>query len=254
MKLTDTHCHIVGERYENQTKEDLINEWKENNGGLMFVVGTDAESSEEMLEVSKKYDFVQAIVGIHPEYAHKTTDDDIERIEKLIPQSCAVGEIGLDFHYGKEHEEKQIEIFEKQMQLAEKYSKPVCIHTREAFKKTFDILKKYPTVKGVVHCFSGSKESAIELVKIGYLIGVGGILTFKNGRELRECVESVGIENIVLETDAPYLTPEPFRGQVNKPHYVEYVAKKVAEILDLDLDEVLKITEQNAKKIYNLEF
>lgn len=251
MKLTDTHCHIISEKYE-QTKEELINEWKENNGGHMFVVGVDLPSSQEMNEVSKRYDFVHAIVGIHPQYAPKTTNQDLIELEKLIPSSVAVGEIGLDFYYGKDDAEKQIEIFEYQMQLAEKYSKPVCIHTRDAMQKTIDILKKFPNVKGVVHCYSGSKESAKELVKLGYLIGVGGILTFKNGRELNETVLTVGIENIVLETDAPYLTPEPYRGNINKPHLVYFVAQKVSELLNISLDEVLQKTEQNAKNIYNI--
>lgn len=251
-KLTDSHCHIIDEMYT-ESQEELIEEWFSNNGGDMFLIGVDKYSSEQMVHQSQKNNKVHAIIGIHPEYAKQTKKEEVEAIENLAPYACGIGEIGLDFYYGKDDEKEQLDLFNAQLEIAEKYNKPVCIHTRDAMQKTLDELKKHPTIKGVIHCYGGSKETAKEIVKMGYLIGVGGIITFKNNRQLVESVLEVGINNIVLETDSPYLTPEPFRGQVNKPMFVYFVAKKVAELLNLTIDEVLHITTENAKRIYNIK-
>lgn len=253
MKLTDTHCHIIddSEKYT-QSPEELVKEWNENNGGMLFIVGTHAEDSVQNSEIAKKFSNVYSIVGIHPQYALSSTSQDLQTIENLAKDAVAIGEIGLDFYYTKNDEKEQLEIFEKQMEIANKYNKPVCIHCRDAIQKTIDILKKYPNVHGVMHCYGGSKESARELVSMGYMIGVGGIITFKNNVKLVESVKEVGIENIVLETDSPYLTPKPYRGKTNKPMYVKYVAEKVAELLNMEVEEVLNITQDNACKIYKL--
>lgn len=252
MRLTDTHCHLIDEKYT-QTPDELIAEWKENNGGHMFVIGTDVYTSCEIAKIANKYQDIHAIVGIHPEYAQNVTKEDLQTIENLAKDATAIGEIGLDFYYGKEYKDVQIAVFKAQLDIAKRLNKPICIHTREAMELTINILKEYPEVKGVIHCFSGSKESAKTLVKMGYLIGVGGIATFKNGRQILETISEIGLKNIVLETDAPYLTPEPFRGKTNKPMYVKFVAQKVAEILNLPLDIVLQETEKNAKFIYKIE-
>ena len=251
-KLTDSHCHILDDMY-NQTQEELLDEWFDNGGGHIFLIGVDVQTSKSMVEQAQKNDKAHAIVGIHPEYANQITQKDIDEIEALAPYACAIGEIGLDFYYGKEYEKKQMQLFREQLKIASKYNKPVCIHTREATQKTIDELKNFPQVKGVVHCYGGSKEIAKELVKMGYLIGVGGIVTFKNNRQLVESILEVGIDNIVLETDSPYLSPEPFRGEVNKPHKVFFVAKKVADLLNLTVDEVLQKCEENTLKIYKIQ-
>ena len=250
--LTDSHCHILDEMYK-ETQDELINEWFNNHGGDMFLIGVDASSSKQMVEQSKKNNKVHAIIGIHPEYAKQTKKEDVLAIDELAENACGIGEIGLDFYYGKDDEKEQLELFRAQLDIAEKHNLPVCIHTRDAMQKTFDELKAHPSIKGVIHCYGGSKEMAKEFVKMGYMIGVGGIITFKNNRQLVESVLEVGINNIVLETDSPYLTPEPFRGQVNKPMMVYFVAKKVAELLNLTIDEVLHATTLNAKKIYNIQ-
>ena len=250
-KLTDSHCHVLDEMYT-QTQQELIDEWFNNNGGDMFLIGVDANSSEQMVQNTKINSSVHAIIGIHPEYAKKISQTDIDVIEKLAPSACGIGEIGLDFYYGKDDEQEQIALFEKQLLIAEKYNLPVCIHTRDAMQKTFDMLKAHPKIKGVIHCYGGSKEMAKEFVKMGYKIGVGGIITFKNNRQLVESVLEVGIGNIVLETDSPYLTPEPFRGQVNKPMFVYCVARKVADLLNLTVEEVLTQTSKNALEVYNI--
>ena len=250
--LTDSHCHILDEMYT-QNQEELIEEWFDNHGGDMFLIGVDAQSSEQMVQQAQKHKNVHAIIGIHPEYAKQTTQEDFKKILELAPYCCGIGEIGLDFYYGKESEKEQIAIFNEQLKIAEQFNKPVCIHTRDAMQKTIDELKKYPKLKGVIHCYGGSKETAKEIVKMGYMIGVGGIITFKNNRQLVETVLEVGINNIVLETDSPYLAPEPLRGTVNKPMNVYFVAKKVAELLNLTIDEVLHITTENARKMYNIK-
>ena len=161
-----------------------------------------------------------------------------------------VGEIGLDYHYGKEDRDKQIELFEKQLKIAEKNILPVVIHSRDATEDTINILKKY-NVRGVMHCFSGSIETAKIYTSMGFLLGIGGVVTFKNSN-LFKVVEEVGIENIVLETDSPYLTPEPFRGKKNSSKYIPYIAKRIAEILNISVEEVGKITSNNASSMFDL--
>ena len=248
--LTDSHCHVCDDMYT-QSPEEIVLEWFENNGGHLFIVGTNLMDSKIAVDVSSKYEKVHAIVGVHPLNVLKEAGN-VSKVEDLAKTAVAVGEIGLDYHYEKETKRLQIEVFHKQMQIAQNLNLPVCIHTRDAMEDTLSVLKQYPNVKGVVHCYSGSKETAKELVKMGYYIGVGGIVTFKNAREIIETIKEVGVEHIVLETDSPYLSPEGFRGKCNKPFMVKYVANKVAEILNEDVDKILEITTKNAKKIYNI--
>ncbi len=245
--IIDTHCHLNYEDYENL--EDIIN----NMNGIMIASGCDDKSNKEVLDLTKKYKNVYGTLGIHPENLEDITDSSFELIEKNINNEkiVAVGEIGLDYYYSSDTKEKQKEIFEYQVKLAEKYNKPVVVHSREAIQDTYDILKKYK-VNGTIHCFNSSLEMAKEFIKLGYKIGVGGVLTFKNAKKLQEIVEQIDLENIVLETDSPYLTPEPFRGKKNNPSNVYYVALKVAEIKNISVDDVLKVTNDNAIKLYKL--
>lgn len=254
MKLTDTHCHILNDSTKyTQTPDQIIEEWKSKNGELLLAIGTHVQDSKQIVDIVKKHKDTYAIVGIHPEYADTTTEQDIKEIRDLSEHSIGIGEIGLDYFYTKENKQKQMQIFEAQMQIAQEKKLPVCIHSREAMQDTLEVLKKFPSVKGVVHCFSGSTESAQQIIDLGYMIGVGGVITFKNGIKLAQVVKKIGIEHIVLETDSPYLAPEPHRGEVNKPAYVELIAYKVAEILDMSFEDVLKETNKNAKNIYNLQ-
>ena len=251
MKLVDTHCHLDNEKFD-EDRLEVIERIKEN---LEFCVniGYDLASSKKSLELAKEYDFIYAVIGVHPidiaEYS-----EEIEKELELLgknPKVVAIGEIGLDYHWMTEPKEIQQERFKKQLELAERLNKPVVIHTRDAMEDTVNILKEYPNITGVIHCYPGSLETAKQLVDRFYL-GIGGTLTFKNSKKAVEVVKDIPLDRIVIETDCPYLTPEPFRGKRNEPIYVEYVAKKIAEIKEISVEEVTKITTENAKKLYRI--
>lgn len=246
--LIDTHCHLSDKDYDNL--DYIIN----NMNGIMIASGCDDESNKEVLYLIKKYKNVYGTLGIHPENIDNITDNSFKLIEDNINNDkiVAIGEIGLDYYYTVETKEKQKEIFEYQVKLAEKYNKPIVVHSRESIQDTYDILKKYK-VKGTIHCFNSSLEMAREFIKLGYKIGIGGVLTFKNSKKLQEIVKELDLNDIVLETDSPYLTPEPFRGKRNNPSNVYYVALKVSEIKNISIEEVLKITNNNAVNLYKLK-
>ena len=251
MKLVDTHCHLDNEKFD-EDRLEVIERIKEN---LEFCVniGYDLASSKKSLELAKEYDFIYAVIGVHPidiaEY-----DEEVEKELELLgknPKVVAIGEIGLDYHWMTEPKEIQQERFKRQLELAERLNKPVVIHTRDAMEDTVNILKEYPNITGVIHCYPGSLETAKQLVDRFYL-GIGGTLTFKNSKKAVEVVKDIPLDRIVIETDCPYLTPEPFRGKRNEPIYVEYVAKKIAEIKEISVEDVTKITTENAKKLYRI--
>ena len=189
-------------------------------------------------------------LGIHPEIIDDI--DKLEELEKLIKNNkiVAIGEIGLDYYWNKDNKNIQKECLNKQLDLAEKYKLPVLIHTRESIQDTLDILKKR-SLKGIIHCYSGSYEMAKEFIKLGYKLGIGGVLTFKNSK-LYEVIEKIELNDIVLETDSPYLTPEPYRGKQNNPYNIYYVAKKIAEIKKIQIEEVIEKTTNNAKSIFDI--
>ena len=249
MKLVDTHCHLDNEKFD-EDRLEVIERIKEN---LEFCVniGYDLASSKKSLELAKEYDFIYAVIGVHPidiaEYSEEV-EKELELLGKN-PKVVAIGEIGLDYHWMTEPKEVQQERFKRQLELAERLNKPVVIHTRDAMEDTVNILKEYPNITGVIHCYPGSLETAKQLVDRFYL-GIGGTLTFKNSKKAVEVVKDIPLDRIVIETDCPYLTPEPFRGKRNEPIYVEYVAKKIAEIKEISVEDVTKITTENAKKLY----
>lgn len=246
--IIDTHCHLSYDTYQNL--EYIIN----NMDGIMITSGCDDKSNEEVLELAKKYKKVYGTLGIHPENLENITDNSFKIIEDNIDNEkiVAIGEIGLDYYYTKDNMDKQKEVFEYQVKLAEKFNVPIVVHSRDAIQDTYDILKKYK-VKGTIHCFNSSLEMAREFIKLGYKIGVGGVLTFKNGKKLQEIVKELDLKDIVLETDSPYLSPEPFRGKQNIPSNVYYVALKVAELKNISVDKVLEITSNNAIELYKLK-
>lgn len=251
MKLVDTHCHITDDKYD-EDRNEILKEIEEN---LEFAVniGFDLESSKRSIDLADRYDFMYAVVGVHPTDINGYNDELEENLEKLAlhPKVVAIGEIGLDYHWMKDEKEKQKSIFRRQLEMAKRVNKPVVIHTRDATKDTLEILKEYHEIKGIVHCYPGSYESAVELMD-NYYFGVGGVITFKNARKLVEAVTKIPLERLVIETDSPYLTPTPFRGKRNNPIYVEYVARKIAEIKGVSYEEVVKITTENAKEIYGI--
>ena len=223
----DTHCHLSVEDYE---------------------------SIIESLELSKKYDDIFVTIGYHPSEAKIILNSDISDLEKHLidDKVVGIGEIGLDYHYGKDDIDLQKELFKKQLDLAIKYKLPVVIHSRDATLDTINILKEYPDVIGDIHCFSGSVETARQYINMGYYLGIGGVVTFTNSN-LSNVVKEIGIDNIVFETDSPYLTPVPFRGKKNSSKYIPYICKKVAETLGEDEDMVAKKVLDNTYNLFDLK-
>ena len=252
----DSHCHINDDLYLNK-EDEYVNEALANDVKEMIVVGFDLVSSKKAVEIARKFKEVYAAVGIIPSEVKNMGKNDLKEIEKLLtnPRVVAVGEIGLDYYWDKEDELRyqQIDVFKKQIALANKYNLPVSIHCREACMDTLEILKNHPVhKKGVIHCFSGSKEIAEEYVKLGFAIGVGGTVTFKNAVKIKEVVKYINKDNYVLETDAPYLSPVPHRGEPNHSKYLSFIAREVAALRSSTIEEVLKETNANTKRIFNI--
>lgn len=246
----DTHCHLSIEDYDNI--DDVIKENRNNNIDKIIISGCTKSSIIESLDLSSKYDDVYVTIGFHPSEADITTKDDLKFLEKSLSNKkvVGIGEIGLDYHYGKENVERQKKLFISQLDLAKKYNLPVVIHSRDATQDTIDILKSYD-LRGDIHCFSGSLETAKIYISMGYYLGIGGVVTFKNS-SLYKVIEKIGLSNIVLETDSPYLSPEPFRGTKNTSKNVPIIANSIAEILNIDVSEVSRITYSNAVKLFDL--
>lgn len=253
VKLIDTHTHI--NYLEKITAEESIKNALENGIEKIIVpAGTDKDF-EEILTLTKNFDNVYGMVGLHPEEVESWNDDILDKIRKYseYEKIIGVGEIGLDYYWDKQHKEAQKDIFIKQVKLANELNLPICVHDREAHKDTFDILKQYnKTSKVVMHCFSGSIEFARECLKEGWYIGIGGVVTFKSAYKMQEVAKSIPLEKLVLETDAPYLTPVPFRGKENQPAYVKYVAEEIAKLREITLEEVAETTSSNAEFIFNI--
>ncbi|MDF2505612.1 TatD family hydrolase [Clostridium sp.] len=230
--IFDSHAHYDDEAF-NGDREQVIKELRENEIIGVLNCGASLEGARDSVKLSDKYDFFYAAVGIHPEFAHIINEDVIEELRSLAKNQKvrAIGEIGLDYHYEENPpREVQKKAFIKQMQLAEELNLPVVIHNREAHADTLEIIKQFPKVHGVVHCFSGSLEMARECIKLGYYIGFTGVVTFKNARKTVEVAREIPLDKMLLETDCPYMAPEPNRGKRNRSDYIEYIAEKIAEI------------------------
>ena len=252
--IFDTHAHYDDSAFD-EDREEKLSALPNDNIYAVINAGADIESSKKSITLSEKYDYIYAAVGIHPENISSISKDYISGLEKLILNNkkvVGVGEIGLDYHYTKENKQQQKDLFESQVKLAIKHDLPVIVHDREAHGDTLEILKKYKP-KGVVHCFSGSLEMAKEVIKMGMYIGVGGVVTFKNAKNVVYVVENISLENIVLETDAPYMSPVPFRGKRCDSSYIKYTAEKISEIKNIELNEVFEITKKNAKNLFGVK-
>jgi len=248
--FTDSHCHLYDEYYENI--DEIITLAKDNNVTRFINNGCDLKTNREVLDKITKFDNMYGAIGIHPEYVDNYTLDDIKFIENNISNKkvIAIGEIGLDYYYTKENKEKQKELFEKQLKLAEDNNIPVIIHSRDATLDTINTLKKYK-VRGLIHSFSGSLETAKEYIKMGYLIGINGVITFKNAN-IKDVIKEIPLEYLVLETDSPYLTPVPYRGKQNNPAHIIDIAKFVCDLKNISLEELAKITNDNLKRIFKI--
>lgn len=249
--LIDTHMHIG---YDFGVEPDLyIKNAIDNGVGLLISSFCEKDDLSLSTEFVDKYDCLYAAVGFHPEVANNIVENDYKILEDTVKNNrkiVAIGEIGLDYYWNKDNKDKQIEVFRKQLELAEKLNKPVVIHTRDAIEETYQILKDYK-VKGVLHCFSGSLEMAKKFISLGFKLGIGGVVTFKNSK-LYQVIENISLEDIVLETDSPYLSPEPKRGTTNESANVKFIAEKIAEIKNVSVEEVSLITTKNAISLFDL--
>lgn len=253
MKLIDAHCHLNDKKHL-ENLDEIINDINDN---LDYVVcsGWDLDSSILACEIANKYDKVYASIGFHPTDISTMNDDNLKIIESLAVNNkkvVGIGEIGLDYYWMKDPKQVQINGLLKQIDLIRKIDIPIVVHTRDALADTIDILKDFKDVGGVLHCFPGSYESVLPILD-RYYVSVGGTLTFKNNKKTQQLVDLIDINRLVIETDSPYLTPEPYRGRVNNPTNVIYVAKKIAEIKNMQLDDVIRITRQNTIKAYRME-
>lgn len=248
--IIDTHCHLDIKDYDNL--EEVI---KNMEGNYMIASGYNLESNKHVIELVNKYDNIFGTIGLHPSDVTEDYESDLLFIESNInnPKIVGVGEIGLDYYWEKNNKELQKEVFIKQIELARKYNKTIVIHSREAILDTYNILDEYlGNNKAVLHCYSSNIEMAKRFKKFNIKFGIGGVLTFKNSSKLKEVVKELDLSDLLLETDSPYLTPEPYRGKKNEPSYTKYVAEAIAKIKEVEYEEVLEITTQNAISQFDL--
>lgn len=250
--IFDSHCHYSDSAFDNDRYELIERLHRDGVSGFMLASSNICEC-EDNLELAGRCDYVYTAVGIHPEAADETGPDICGMLEKWAenPKVKAIGEIGLDYHYEGYSRERQISLFKSQLELAQRLGLPVIIHSRDASKDTMDILREYMP-KGVVHCFSGSAETAGEVVSIGMYVGFTGVLTFKNAKKALRALECVPAERLLLETDCPYMAPVPFRGKRCDSSMIEYTAEKAAQIKNMDVQELIDITNCNAKRLFSI--
>ncbi len=266
--IFETHAHYDDEKFDSD-RDEVLSGLISQNVGIVINVGANMRGSRESLNLAHKWDFVYAAVGTHPDDSDKMTDKDYDVLRDMTsdPKCVAIGEIGLDYAGECVDESIQKECFKHQLKLAFDTNKPVIIHSRDAAHDTFDILSEYHEMlkdnigthknlyecPGVIHCFSYEKELAREYIKMGFYIGVGGVCTFKNGRKLKEVVLDIPLRSILLETDSPYLSPEPFRGKRNDSGKLKFVVDEIAALKKIDTETVENITYENAKRMYRLK-
>lgn len=254
--LIDSHVHLDDKRFDGD-RDILIESLKINNIEMVINIGADLETSVASVDLANKYPNVYAAVGVHPHSAKEVNTMVMEQLRDLASNNkvVAIGEIGLDFYYDNSPRDLQRKWFIEQLKLAKELDLPVIIHTRDAAQETFDILKNNQNgnVRGVLHCYSGSSEMALEYVGMGFHISLGGPVTFKNARIVREVAEAVPLDKLLIETDCPYLTPEPYRGKRNEPLYVKYVAEKLAEVKKISYEEFVKATNRNTKELFGIK-
>lgn len=253
--IFDTHAHYDDEAFEND-RETLLSGMRDADVEYIVNVGASMASSERSVALAEKYPFVYAAVGVHPDEVGELNEENFARLKAWTSHEKvkAVGEIGLDYYWDKEKHDLQKQWFLRQMELAAECKLPVIIHSREAAKDTLDLVTaaKPLELSGIIHCYSYSVEQAREYLNLGYYIGIGGVLTFKNAKKLKEVAEYVPLSKIVLETDCPYLAPVPFRGKRNDSAKIRYVAEELAAIKQLPVEEVIRITNENGRKLYDI--
>ena len=253
--IFDTHAHYDDRQFE-EDRAELLDSMQENGVELIVDAGSDIASWDKIEQLTDRYPFIYGAIGVHPDEVGELNEEKMQQMERLLSgeKMIAVGEIGLDYYWDKEHRELQKKWFVRQLELARQLDLPVIIHSREAAADTMEIMKQHAKgLDGVIHCFSYSLEQAKEYVNMGFYLGIGGVVTFKNGKKLKEVVQEIPLESLVLETDSPYLAPVPHRGKRNSSLNLVYVAEEIAALKGISYEEVVRQTTENARKLYRLE-
>lgn len=264
--MIDTHCHLTMVLDENKNInykqiDNILDCMKENGVSQAITMGVNLKDSTNALQIAKRYDNIYCAIGIHPEDADTVDDNAFDELEDLIKQNIttgklvAIGEIGLDYYWRKDNKGKQIIIFKKQIELAKKYNLPIVVHCRDSYGDMLDILKEHAPFNkgGVIHCYSGSIEWAREVIKLGFLISFTGVVTYPNAVNIQEVAKWVDDDKFIVETDSPFLTPVPFRGNKNNPSYTKYTLEYIAELKNKNIQEIDKNTTNNAIKLFNIK-
>ncbi len=252
--IFDTHSHYADSAFD-EDREQILSELPDKGVRLIMLAASDLEDSAVNSELSRKYGYIYAAAGVHPESVDETPPDYIDTLKSIIsanPKIKAVGEIGLDYHYDNYDREKQISLFRRQTELAAQLDLPVIVHSRNATEDTVDILREYRP-RGVVHCFSGSAETAKEIISLGMYIGFTGVLTFKNAKKALKALAAVPADRLLMETDCPYMAPEPMRGKRCDSSMIAYTAAKAAEIKGMDVQELIDITCRNGMELFGIK-
>ena len=254
--FVDSHAHIDDEKFDGD-REEIIQAIRANGVEFFINVGADLTSSMNSIKLSEQYDFIYAAVGVHPHDAESMDETTIEVLRTLSKKEkvVAIGEIGLDYYYDNSPRDIQKERFLDQIRLAKELDLPIIVHTRDAAGDTMEIIKSEQdgSLRGVIHCYSGSVEQMKEYIDMGFYISLGGPVTFKNAKLPKEVAQAVDMDRLLIETDSPYLTPEPYRGKRNNPMYVKEVAEKIAELRGISIEEVAKITGKNTRDLFNIK-
>lgn len=251
--LFDTHAHYYAEQFD-PDRDEVLSALPAANVGLVLCPGCDLESSRQSIALAEQYPFLYAAAGVHPEDALGLPDDWLDQVEAMThhPKVKAVGEIGLDYYWQEVPRDLQKEVFRAQLALAQRLDMPVIVHDREAHGDSLAIVKEFPGVRGVFHCYSGSVEMARELLALGWYLGFDGPVTYKNARKTVEVAEMVPLDRILIETDSPYMSPVPMRGKRNDSRNVLYIAEKLAQLKGMTTEEMAALTESNGKRLFNI--
>ena len=253
--IFDTHAHYDDEAFDDD-REKLLERMQNRGVEYIVNVGASMSSCKSTIGLVRRFPYVYGALGVHPDEVSELTEEDYQWLKKSIykPKIVAVGEIGLDYHWN-DNKEQQIEWFEKQMDIAREAELPIIIHSRDAANDTYEVMKanKADEIGGVIHCFSYTKEMAEKFLDMGFYLGIGGVVTFKNSKKLREVVEYMPMDRMVIETDCPYLAPHPFRGKLNEPANVVYIAQEIAKLKNMEIEDVARITTFNAKRMFGIK-
>ena len=254
MHIFDSHAHFDDHAFD-EDRHQLLKQIHDEGVDLIANIGCDKQTNESSVRLAEQYDFIYATVGWHPEFAGSWDDQAAAQVRRLAqhPKVKAIGECGVDYHWMNDPEEVQLRCFDDQMTIARELNMPVVIHQREGMEDCLSVVRRYPDLQGVFHCYSGSAESAKEILKRDWYLGFTGVITFKNARRSLEIIVWLPMENIMVETDAPYLTPEPFRGKRNDSAKVRYMIETIAKAKNMDPEEVARITLENGKRFFNIK-